>query len=144
MHKTYMKDIDFARYKDKLSDIIDMLMCEIKENTPKLYDHIETELYESAYGKVVSKEMAINWVKSMKPIGMHWTMEETTDAMKSLGYSCDSIEFFVVANMMYNDYYSLVNEDEELALKLAYSWLKDEDSKDHKLYRYWKNVIKKE
>ena len=142
MHKIYMKDIDFAKHKEKLEDIIDMLMCEVKEDEPKLYKHIEGELYETAYGKVINEEMAHHWVKSMKPVGMHWTMEETTNAMKSLGYNCDTLEFYVVANMMYNDYYNLVKDDEMMALKLAYAWLKDEDSKDHKLYRYWKNIIK--
>lgn len=144
MHKIYMRDIDFGKHKEKLTDVIDMLMCEIKDVEPKLYEHIECELYESAYGKVVNEEMAHEWVKSMKPIGMHWTMEETTGAMRSLGYTCDPLEFFVTANMMYNDYYTLVKDDEEMALRLAYSWLKDVDSKDHKLYRYWKNIIKRD
>ena len=144
MHKVYMKDIDFAKNKDKLTDIIDMLMCEIKDIEPKLYEHIECELYEGAYGKVINKEMAHNWVKTMEPIGLHWTIEETTGAMKSLGFNCDEVEFYVVANMMFNDYYELVKEDEELALKLAYSWLKDKDAKEHKLYRYWKNIIKRD
>ena len=144
MHKIYMRDIDFAKYKDKLSDIIDMLMCEVKETDHKLYEHIESELYESAYGKVVNEEMAYEWVKSMQPVGMHWTIEETTDAMHSLGYNLDATEFFVVANMMYNDYFEIVRDDETMALKLAYAWLEDKDSKDHKLYRYWKNIIKKD
>lgn len=144
MHKVYMKDIDFAKHKQKMIDIIDMLMCEVKETEPKLYQHIECELYESAYGKVISKEMADDWVKKMRPVGLHWTIDETNEAMRSLGYSCDPIEFYVVANMMYNDYYNLVKDDESMALKLAYSWLKDEDSKDHKLYIYWKNIIKKD
>lgn len=144
MYKIYMRDIDFGKHKEKMMEIIDMLMCEIKEDDHKLYEHIECELYESAYGKVVNEEMAYDWVRSMQPVGMHWTMEETTNAMRNLGYNCDVVEFFVVANMIYNDYYELVKENEELALKMAYSWLKDEDSKDHKLYRYWKNIIKRD
>jgi hypothetical protein len=44
---------------------------------------------------------------------------------------------------MYNDYYNLVKENEPLALELAEDWLDDEDSKDCKLYEYWKHVIKK-
>lgn len=144
MYKIYLKDIDFAKYKNKLTDIIDMLMCEIKDEEPQLYRHIECELYEDAYGKIVNEEMAEKWVHAMKPAGLHWTIEETTNAMRNLGYSCDPTEFFVVSNMMYNDYYSIVKENEELALQLAKDWLKDADSKEDKLYNYWKHIIKKD
>ena len=87
--------------------------------------------------------MAKKWVKDMQPAGQHWTMEETTGAMQSLNYNVNPIDFYVVANMMYNDYYNLVKEDEELALKLAYDWLNDEDAIEDKLYCYWKNIVKK-
>lgn len=143
MHKKYMHDIDFAKHKESLMDVIDMLMCEVKEEEPELYKHIECTLYEDAYGKKINEEMAHQWVRSMQPVGMHWTMEETTGAMKSLGYSLNSIEFYVVANMMYNDYYGIVKEDETLALKLAKDWLDDKDAKECKLYEYWKHVIKR-
>ena len=143
MHKIYLKDIDFSKHKASLSDVIDMLMCEAKEDDPELYKHIEGVLYEDAYGKVINEKMAQDWVKDMYPTGMHWTMQETTDAMRSLGYSLSPLEYFVVANMMYNDYYSLVKDDEALALKLAKEWLEDEDAKACKLYEYWKHVIKR-
>lgn len=143
MHKNYLKNINFEYYRDKIEDIIDMLMCEVKDKEEKLYNHIEMELYEMAYGKKISEEMANEWVQRMKPIGKHWNMEETTNAMYSLGYSLDQIDFFVVANMMYNDYYNLVKEEETLALKMAEDWLKDVDAKEDKLYNYWKHVIKR-
>ena len=143
MHKNHLKNINFEHYRDKIEDIIDMLMCEVKDKEEKLYNHIEMELYEMAYGKKISEEMADEWVHRMKPIGKHWDMEETTNAMYSLGYSLDQIDFFVVANMMYNDYYNLVKEEETLALKMAEYWLKDTDAKDDKLYNYWKYIVKK-
>lgn len=143
MHKNHLKNINFEHYRDKIEDIIDMLMCEVKDKEEKLYNHIEMELYEMAYGKKISEEMANEWVHRMKPMGKHWDMEETTNAMYSLGYSLDQIDFFVVANMMYNDYYNLVKEEETLALKMAEDWLKDTDAKDDKLYNYWKYIVKK-
>ena len=143
MHKVYMKDIDFAKHKESLTDIIDMLMCEVRETEPELYKHIECTLYEDAYGKKISEEMAHEWVRSMQPVGMHWKHEETMEAMRNLGYNLNPTEFFVVANMMYNDYFNLVREDEMLALKLAKDWLEDTDAKEHKLYEYWKHIIKR-
>ena len=38
-------------FKEKIIDIIDMLMCEIKETQHKLYEHIECEMYEMVYDK---------------------------------------------------------------------------------------------
>lgn len=144
MHKIYLKQIDFSYYKEKISDLIDMLMCDAKEENYELYEHIEGELYEMVYGKKISEEMAKEWVEDMEPIGRYWSLEETSGAMNNLGYNHDKIDFFVVANMMKNDYADLTKEDDMLALKLAHDWLNDEDARDCKLYQYWKYVVKKD
>ena len=104
----------------------------------------KTSLYELAFGKTVNEEMTEEWVKGMKPIGKHWTKEQTTEAMNSIGYSLDPVQFYIVANMMYNDHYDNVKENEELSLKLAKDWLADEDAKQDKLYCYWKHIIKRD
>lgn len=143
MHKKYVKEINFESNKEHIEDIIEMLMCNAKDTDKELYDHIELLLYEMAYGKKINEDMAKIWVENMKPVGEHWKMSETTDAMHGLGFNLDKAEFYVVANMMYNDYFNLVKDNESLALELARDWLEDEDSKDCKLYEYWKHVIKK-
>ena len=127
---------------EKLGDMLSDIIYDMKESHPEIYKEYKMELYEMAYGKKINEEMAEKWVKEMKPVGLHWTMEETTNAMQNLGYNFDKIDFFVVANMMYNDYYDLVKEDEELALRLAKDWLSDVDAKEDKLYCYWKHIIK--
>jgi hypothetical protein len=128
----------------KLGDMLAEIIYETKDAHHELYEKYKTELYEMAYGKKISDEMAEKWVYSMKPVGEYWTMEETTNAMHNLGYNHDKIEFFVVANMMKNDYADLVKDDDELALKLAHDWLDDGDAKEHKLYCYWKHIIKRD
>lgn len=143
MHKVYIEKIDFAMHKDKIKELIDMLMCDAKTKNYGLYEHIEGKMYEMAYGKKISEEMAKKWVDNMKPVGRYWTMEQTTKAMTDLGYNHDKIDFFVVANMMKNDYADLTAEDDALALKMAHDWLNDKDARDCKLYQYWKHVIKK-
>ena len=129
---------------EKLGDMLSEIIYSTKDSHPEIYRKYKMELYEMAFGKKISEEMAEKWVKDMKPVGMHWTLEETTNAMQSLGYNMDKIDFFVVANMMYNDYYDVVKENEEMALKLAKDWLNDVDSVDNKLYCYWKNIVKKD
>ena len=127
---------------EKLGDILSDIIYETKEAHPELYEKYKLELYEMAYGKKISEEMGEKWVKEMQPVGLHWTMEETTNAMQSLGYSFNTVDFFIVANMMYNDYFDLVKDDETLALKLPKDWLDDKDAKEDKLYCYWKYIIK--
>lgn len=129
---------------EELSNMLDDLICDLKEEKPKLYKKYKDELYEIANGKILNEEMAYKWVNNMKPVGEHWPIEETTNAMKQMGYNLNNIDFYVVANMMYNDYYDLVKEDEELALKLSYMWLNDEDSVKDKLYEYYKYIPKED
>lgn len=129
---------DMKRLGDMLSEII----YETKESHPEIYEKYKIELYEMAYGKKVSEDMADKWVKEMRPAGLHWTIDETTTAMQSLGYNIDRVDFYVVANMMYNDYFDLVKDNEEMALKLAKDWLEDEDATENKLYCYWKYIVK--
>lgn len=128
---------------EELSEIFDKAIYKVKDCDEKWYEDKKIELYEMAYGKVIDEETAKEWVKSMEPVGMHWTMEETTNAMQNMGYNLDKLQFFVVANMMYNDYYNITKDNEELALKLAKDWLEDKDAKEDKLYCYWKYIIKR-
>ena len=128
---------------NKLGDMLEELIEGLKEAHHEEYEEYKNELYEMAYGKKINKEMAVEWVNSMKPVGEHWSIDQTTGAKESLGYDVDNIDFYIVANMMFNDYVDIVQDNEELALKMAYDWLNDEDAKEDKLYCYWKHIIKK-
>ena len=147
MIKKYIEKIGESKEVEKMNKLGDMLeeiIEGLEETHHDLYEEYKNELYEMAYGKKVNKEMAIEWVSDMKPIGEHWSLEETTAVKESLGYDIDNIDFYVVANMMYNDYNDIVKDNEELALKLAYDWLNDIDAKENKLYCYWKHIVKSE
>ena len=146
MIRKYIEKIGESKEVEKMDELGDMLVeliDELKESHPEEYREYKEELYELAYGKKISEEIGKEWVKDMKPVGEHWSMEATTGAKESLGYNVGDIDFYVVANMMYNDYNDLTSENEELALKLANDWLHDEDAKENKLYCYWKHIIKK-
>ena len=95
----------------KLGDMLSEINYENKESHPDIYKKYKMELYEIAYGKKISEEMGKKWVKEMKPEGEHWTIEQTTEAMQKMGYNFDAIDFYVVANMMYNDYNDMVKDN---------------------------------
>ena len=146
MIRKYIEKIGESKEVEKMNELGDMLVElveELEESNPEEYKEYKEELYELAYGKKIDKDIALEWVNDMKPIGEHWNMDQTKGAKESLGYNVGDIDFYVVANMMYNDYNDIVTENEELALKLANDWLHDEDAKEDKLYCYWKHIIKK-
>ena len=131
-----------VHYMEKLGDMLSEILYDMKESHRELYEEYKMELYEMAYGKKISDDMAEKWVESMVPVGKYWNIEQTTSAMNNMGYSHDKIDFYVVANMMKNDYADLVEDDDTLALKLAHDWLDDDDATENKLYCYWKHVVK--
>ena len=131
-----------VHYMEKLGDMLSEILYDMKESHRELYEEYKMELYEMAYGKKISDDMAEKWVESMVPVGKYWNIEQTTSAMNNMGYNHDRIDFYVVANMMKNDYADLVDDDDTLALKLAHDWLDDDDASEHKLYSYWKYVVK--
>lgn len=128
---------------DKLGEMFAEILYELNDYNPDEFDEYATKLYEMTYGKVLDKEMAEEWVNSMKPFGKKWTMEDTTAAMKSLGYNHKDVNYYVAANLMYNDNYDLVRDDETMALKMGHNWLSDVDAVEDKPYCYWKYIVKK-
>lgn len=133
------KDADMNELSSMLVEAID----ELKDIKPRSYDKAMLDLYELAYGCELNEEMAHEWVNNMKPAGEHWSMDQTSNAMKNLGYNLDELEYYVVANMMFNDYYEILKANETLALKMAKCFLEDVDAVDNKVYKYYKYIVNK-
>ena len=146
MIKQYIEKISESKDTNKmnrLGDMLEELIYALKDVKHDEYEAFRDELYELAYGKKISEEMAKKWVNSMKPVGQYWTMEQTTSVLQGSGYNLNPIDFYVTSNMMMNDYNNLTKEDEELAIEMAYDWLNDVDAKENKLYCYWKHIVKR-
>lgn len=149
MHKLYLEKMDFNTNKEKIIDIIDMLMCEVKETKHKLYEHIECEMYEMVYGKTLNDEMKMEWVQNMKPMAK-WTYEEVESVVNSYGTDIPISSAYVIMNMFYSDMKSVFgNGDDEESLKryidATKCWYYDEDSnhtKEEKLFEYYFKVVK--
>lgn len=136
------KPEDMNKLGDMLADIIDMT----KDSHPEIYEKYKMCLYEMAYGKVLTKEMAEKWVKNMEP-PYKWDFETTSSVRKSYGLNdVDDISFYVVMNMLYSDMSNVLGsgDDEESLQKYIQatrSWLNDKDVGKEKLYNYWKYVV---
>ena len=66
---------------EELSEILEDLMYIVKDYDEECYKKYKMKLYEMAYGKVLTKEMAEDWVKDMKPMAK-WDYDTTTEVKK--------------------------------------------------------------
>lgn len=145
MHKEYIKKIVENGSKvdmEKLSDFMCEAMDHIKTCDVNLYNKIEGKMYEMAYGKILTEDMASKWIHSMKPYGMKWTKEQTDEVIKKYGLNINEIDFWTMMNSMYNDYHNIFDDNVETYIKLARDFIKDEDAVDSKVYEYWKYIAK--
>lgn len=132
---------------EKLGDMLADIIYKTKESHPELYEKYKMKLYEMAYGKVLTKEMAEDWVKNMKPMAK-WDYDTTTSVKKQVGITdIDDISFYVVMNMLYSDMSNVLGSgdtDESISayIEATKDWLHDEDIGKNKLYDYWKYVVK--
>ena len=126
----------------ELAEMLEEIICKLKIPHNELYKQYKMRLYEMAEGKKINEDMAYNWIDNMKPYGEHWTMDEANNVKNKNGIDADDIDWYVVMNMMYNDYHNSVGENDLMYVKLARDWLSDEDTKEHKLYNYYKYIAK--
>jgi hypothetical protein len=117
-----------------LADVAEMLLDNIKESEPGFYKHAEKVLYIALHGKKLTRELAEERIHSMKPYGMKWTEEQTTEVMKAQGLELDPIDFWYAMNMAYNDYHKMFEEDIEKYICFSKLYLEDPDAKDGKTY----------
>ena len=107
-------------------------------------EKVKKKLYEMAYGKVLTKDMAEEVVHNMKPYGEFWDIDTTTEVKKQHGIdNIKDIDFYVVMNMIYNDNKDTIDrfiqDDNKLEayISLAKDFILDVDGKKDKLYDYF-------
>lgn len=127
----------------KLGCMFEDLMHHLKKCNEQEYIEYKICLYEILNGEKLTEEKAGDWIRSMRPYGMKWTIEQSTEAMKEYKYDCDKVDFWAMMNAMYNDYKELFDENVETYAKLSYLFIKDEDALPNKTYKYWKEITKK-
>lgn len=129
----------------KLNDMLDELICDLKEQKPKLYKEYKMKLYELAYGKILSEGMGEEIIRKMKPYGMKWTLEETKQVQRQYDLTkIRDIDFWVVMNSAYNDFKDLFDENIENYVRYAKLFIKDEDSKEDKVFMYYTQIPKED
>lgn len=135
-------------HHEGMEDMIEEFFEHMKEKDMHKYWKMYFKLHEAMYGCKLTEDMAEEWVHSMKPYGEHWTKEQTDEVSKRLSAPVDLIDFYAGMNMVYNDYYKAIEdndmtEEEKLKayMKLAYYFIEDEDFGDNKMYEYYKTIV---
>nr|DAE23863.1 MAG TPA: hypothetical protein [Siphoviridae sp. ct9lR64] len=100
-------------------------------------------------GEEFTSEMAKTWVSGMentdKTTGMHWTKEQTSAVLKTLGKNIDPCMFWAVMNSIYSDYGSTLTKHgvvtPEAYGELAIDWICDDDAVKDKAAMYYKYIV---
>lgn len=107
------------------------------------YDH-ESDRHHDVSGRV-DEHKAREWVKKMTS-GEHFKPEITDQLKNAICPDCDKWEFYAAMNAMYSDYSKTAQrmgmDKADFYANLAKDFLKDEDAKPNKLYRYMTEVAK--
>lgn len=138
------KIVDNGKLEDmqELSDMLEDTMEIIKDYDKECYKEMEMKLYKMAYGSHLNKSMAQDIVNKMRPYAQRWSYEESRNLQEQRGINdIDPIEFFVVLNSAYNDYKDIFSEDVEGYIRFTIDFIKDEDAKDGKVFKYFTQII---
>lgn len=81
-------------------------------------------------------------VRNMRPYGEMWDSEQITDYVTSKGITCNYIEWYMVMNMMRNDFDKTANifghqDDMDFFYNLADDFINDIDGKPYKVGKYF-------
>lgn len=140
------KPEDMQKLGSMLAELINMT----ETSHPELYEDYSVCLYEMAYGKVLTREMAEEIVSNMEPYGEYWDFETTTAVKNQVGIKdITDVDFYVVMNKSYNDNKNTVDafvleEDKKLQMyiSLTKDFVGDIDAKDGKVYTYFMVIPK--
>lgn len=112
----------------------------LKNSDPKTYENLKQWLENLAYS--ISKEDAEKIVREMEPRRQIWSIDQVKEIVETRGIHDNFIDWYLVMNMCYNDYYDTakiysLQNDENFYFNLAKNFIEDPDAKPHKVARYF-------
>lgn len=135
---TIYKSGDRAK-KEMMDEVYYKMADYLKAYNQEWYD----KFYEEAEGIIyeISEEHAKQIVMAMRPYGQRWSCEEIKELLASKGIMDKTRCYYLVMNMMYNDYYRTAKQYNldvpEFYFDLSYDFINDADAKKHKVEKYF-------
>ena len=126
---------------DEIGKIEDKAWHTLKTADPRTYTALLGELEDLCYEIDLPEAEAI--VKMMRPKGQMWTYNQVHDYIATQGIDSDCVNWYLVMNMVYNDYYNTARKynmqnDTEFYFNLAKDFITDPDGGRHKVEKYFK------
>lgn len=120
--------------------VMEHLMGKLEAHSPMLFKETMDRLEDIAYDIPLEKAKEI--VRKMRPFGEHWNYETVKHYVEGKDVLGQCVYYYLVMNMMYNDYYDVATNfghqaDTEFYFELAHAFINDEDGKKHKVERYF-------
>ena len=112
------------------------------------YEHTESRIQHEVCEKVeklaykINQQDAEQIVKNMEPRGQYWSVKQIKDYLVAKGDVDECIEYYLVMNMAYNDYYGTaklfgLQNDPEFYYSIAKDFINDPDAKPFKVEKYF-------
>ena len=140
MYKSIIMDSSESELKDYICEIMSM----VKDADCKLYNVIELYLYKNKYGNHFNEWLLKKATESFEnedgTNGAHWTVDQTNSVAEQNNITFDkfnSYDWNYVMNMIYSDYYGVINNDTNVYCNMALKFLLDKDAPEGKAFIYY-------
>lgn len=125
---------------DEVWTISEDMLNKLSRKDPMMFDEYIDKLERLAYR--IPKDEAERIVRAMRPKGQYWSYTQVMDLVKSKGVTSDWVNWYLVMNMVYNDFCATakhfgLQNDVEFFYHLAKDFIEDPDAKPMKVEKYF-------
>lgn len=125
---------------DEVWTISEDMLNKLARKDPMMFDEYIDKLEHLAYR--IPKDEAERIVRAMRPKGQYWSYTQVMDLVKSKGVTSDWVNWYLVMNMVYNDFCATakhfgLQNDVEFFYYLAKDFIEDPDAKPMKVEKYF-------
>lgn len=125
---------------DEVWTISEDMLNKLARKDPMMFDEYIDKLERLAYR--IPKDEAERIVRAMRPKGQYWSYDQVMDLVKSKGVTGDWVNWYLVMNMVYNDFCATakhfgLQNDVEFFYHLAKDFIEDPDAKPMKVEKYF-------
>lgn len=125
---------------DEVWTISEDMLNKLARKDPMMFEEYIEKLEHLAYR--IPKDEAELIVRAMRPKGQYWSYTQVYDLVKSKGVTGDWVNWYLVMNMVYNDFCATakhfgLQNDVEFFYHLAKDFIEDPDAKPMKVEKYF-------
>lgn len=137
--------MDLSRVeKEDLEDIICDMLCDLKQDDTHLYNKFKAILDDIVYD--IDEDEAVDIVHSFKPNGEAFSVDKVKEILHKTGKSTeDYVDYYLVMNMMYNDYKPYAESKrldiQDFCIEMSKLFIEDIDAPEHKVSKYFRMCL---